>query len=112
MKIFNNPSPETWKQLTERPQIALEFLESSVRNILNRVKKSGDDALRELTLQFDKVKIDKLEVSESEVNNAIKSLPSELKRAIEIAASNIEKFHAAQRRESITIETMPGVTCW
>jgi histidinol dehydrogenase len=112
MKIFNDPSPDTWKQLTERPQIALEFLESSVRNILNRVKKSGDDALRELTLQFDKVKIDKLEVTETEIDSAIKSLSSELKRAIEIAASNIGKFHAAQKRESITVETMPGVTCW
>ena len=45
MKIFNNPAKETWPQLTVRPQLELEFLESSVRNILNRVKKSGDNAL-------------------------------------------------------------------
>ncbi len=46
MKIFNNPPTDTWKELVTRPQIELEFLESSVRNVLNRVKKSGDDALR------------------------------------------------------------------
>jgi histidinol dehydrogenase len=112
MNIVSNPTPENWKQLTARPQIALEFLESAVRNILNRVKKSGDDALRELTQQFDKVTIDKLEVTESEVTTAISSLSSELKDAIRIAAANIEKFHAAQKRDTTTVETMPGVTCW
>jgi histidinol dehydrogenase len=112
MKIFNNPAPETWKQLTARPQIALEFLESSVRNILNRVKKSGDDALRELTLQFDKTNIQQIEVSQAEVTAAAESLSADLKDAIRVAAANIEKFHAAQKRDTITIETMPGVTCW
>src|SRR5688572_29979113 len=111
MKIINNPAEETWKQLTERPQLELAFLESSVRNILNRVKKSGDDALRELTLQFDKVRITDLQVKEQEVTQAIKSLSPELMNAIRIAASNIEKFHAAQKRDVLTIETMPGVTC-
>ena len=62
MKIFINPSRTTWPQLTTRPQLELEFLESSVRNIFNRVKKSGDNALRELTLQFDKVNVGNLAV--------------------------------------------------
>jgi histidinol dehydrogenase len=39
-------------------------------------------------------------------------VPTELQRAIRTAASNIEKFHAAQKRESVPIETMPGVSCW
>lgn len=112
MKIFNNPSKETWSSLTQRPQMELEFLESSVRNVLNRVKKSGDDALRELTLQFDKVSVQNLHVSKQEFESAEKSLPSSLKDAIRTAAANIEKFHAAQKREVVKIETMPGVTCW
>jgi histidinol dehydrogenase len=112
MKIVNNPTPESWKQLTERPQLELGFLESSVRNILNRVKKSGDDALREFTLQFDKVSVTSLHVTETEIQQAIKSLSTDLTNAIRIAAANIEKFHAAQKRDVITVETMPGVTCW
>ncbi|HEY5918980.1 MAG TPA: histidinol dehydrogenase [Chryseolinea sp.] len=112
MKIFINPSRTTWPQLTARPQLALEFLESSVRNIFNRVRKSGDNALRELTLQFDKVNVGDLVVSKEEFQNAEKSLPSPLKDAIKIAAANIEKFHSAQKRDSVKIETMPGVTCW
>lgn len=112
MKIFNSPSKETWPSLALRPQMELEFLESSVRNVLNRVKKSGDDALRELTLQFDKVSVQNLQVSKEEFESAEKSLTNSLKDAIRTAADNIEKFHAAQKREVVKIETTPGVTCW
>src|SRR5690349_4762862 len=112
MKVFNEPSPETWKDLSQRPQLALEFLESSVRNVLNRVKKSGDHALKELTLQFDKANLVAVSVSTSEIEEAKKALSEDLKDAIKTAAANIEKFHSAQRREMIKIETMPGVTCW
>ena len=112
MKIYNNPSPETWSELSKRPQLELEFLDSSVRNVLNRVKKSGDDALREFTLQFDKVSIQELRVSDAELNEAEQSLPASLKKAITTAAANIEKFHAVQKRDVLKVETTPGVVCW
>lgn len=112
MKIFNNPSKETWTALVQRPQFSLEFLEGSVKNILNQVKTSGDDALRALTLQFDKVAIQQLQVTKEEINAADQALSKDLKAAIQIAAGNIEKFHAAQKRDSIKIETTPGVVCW
>jgi histidinol dehydrogenase len=112
MKIFNNPPKETWPELTQRPQLELEFLESAVRNLLNRVKKSGDSALREFTLKFDKVAIQELLVSTQEIQEAVKTIPVELQNSIKIAAANIEKFHAAQRRESAPMETTPGVLCW
>jgi len=112
MKLYTNPAKETWPQLTVRPQLALEFLESSVRNILNRVKKSGDSALKELTLQFDKVSVQQLAVADAEFIAAEKLLDPVLKDAIRTAAANIEKFHAAQRKDTVKIETTPGVTCW
>lgn len=112
MNAYNNPGKETWKQLTQRPQLELGFLESSVRNILNRVKKSGDQAIRELTLQFDKVDIHNLEVTKTEIEEAKYNLSIELKEAIQTAASNITKFHSAQKRDVISVETMPGVKCW
>jgi histidinol dehydrogenase len=112
MKIYANPLPEMWAELSKRPQLELEFLDSSVRNVLNRVKKSGDDALRELTLQYDKVSIQELRVTDAELAEAEKSLPASLKQAITTAAANIEKFHAAQKRDVMTVETLPGVTCW
>src|SRR5688572_30318342 len=112
MNVFSNPARTTWAALCERPQLELGFLESSVCNIMNRVKNSGDEALREITLQFDKVELNSLQVPEVEINAAANSLSAELKNAIEQAAANIKKFHAAQRRETLKVETMPGVSCW
>ena len=108
MKIFSNPPKETWPELAQRPQLELEFLESAVRNLLNRVKKSGDSALRELTLQFDKASIQNFLVSKEEIAEAVQSIPADLQKSIRTAASNIEKFHAAQKRDSPQIETMAG----
>ncbi|SHG66572.1 histidinol dehydrogenase [Chryseolinea serpens] len=112
MKIFDNPARDSWSGLLQRPQLELEFLEGAVRNVLNRVKKSGDSAVRELTLQFDKVSVEALQVTDAELAEATASLPDDLKKAIQTAAANIEKFHAAQKREPVKVETTPGVTCW
>ncbi len=112
MKTINNPPKSQWPALCERPQIELDFLEGSIRNILNRVRKSGDEAMKEFTLQFDKVQLDVLPVSEQEIAQAIINIPASLKTSILAAAKNIEVFHASQKRASEKIETMPGVTCW
>ena len=63
-------------------------------------------------MQFDKVSVKQLAVTEAEFTAAEQSLSTILKDAIRTAAFNIEKFHAAQKRDSIKIETTPGVTCW
>lgn len=112
MNVFINPAKETWNELTTRPSLELDFLESTVKNILNRVKKSGDAALQELTLQLDKVEIKQLAVTTAEIENAVNSLSPALKEAIAVAQRNIEKFHAVQIKEFEKVETMPGVTCW
>lgn len=112
MKIFDNPSRNKWKELCSRPQLQNDFLQSTVQNILSRVKKSGDSALRELTIQFDKIQLGDLQVLQAEIDEASLQLPEELKQAITTAHQNIEKFHAMQRRETQKIETSPGVVCW
>lgn len=112
MKTIINPDKSTWAELCQRPQMQLEFLEGSVKNILSRVKNSGDEALREITFQFDKVKLTDLRVSEQEIQQAIGEVPFELKDAIRSAAVNIGKFHYAQKRATEKIETTPGVFCW
>lgn len=112
MKIINKPTRAQWASLCQRPQIELEFLESTVINVLNRVRKSGDEAIKELTLQYDKVRLDKIQVTQEEIDEAVVIVPSSLKAAILAAAKNIETFHASQKRAVTLVETMPGVTCW
>ena len=112
MRTVINPDKKDWSSLCLRPSIELEFLDSTVKNIINRVRTSGDDALREFSLRYEKAQIDNPEVTKAEIDAASASVSKELKAAIEIAASNIQKFHESQRREFQKIETTPGVVCW
>ncbi len=112
MRLEINPPRNKWAELCQRPQMELEYLDSSVKNILARVKKSGDEALKELTKQFDQVHLNEIQVTDEEVKKAIGEVPESLKNAILSAASNITKFHAAQRKDDLKVETQPGVTCW
>ena len=112
MKILTNPPEVNWPGLIKRPQLELEFLESAVRNTLNRVRLSGDRALRELTMQFDGVDLRTIKVTVQEFDHANSVLDQSLRSAIQVAASNIRKFHELQKREILKIETMPGVSCW
>ncbi len=112
IQVFNNPERKLWTSLCERPQIEVESLENSVNEIINEVKVSGDKALIDYAAKFDKAALTELKVTESEIDKAIALVDEKLKQAIAIAAANIEKFHAAQRREVVEIETMPGVICW
>ncbi len=112
MKAFVNPPRFIWADLCRRPGIELEFLESAIKNTINRVKTSGDEALKELTLQFDKVRLEQFDVTSEEMNRASNKVPDELKKSIRLAIDNITKFHQIQNSPAEAIETMPGVKCW
>jgi histidinol dehydrogenase len=112
MKKISSPERSSWALLCQRPSIELEFLQSSVRNILNRVRQSGDQALFEFALRFDHVKIESLRATDEEIKSSTKKLGKDLRLAIDTAAANIRRFHSAQSHEYQKVETMPGVTCW
>lgn len=112
MEKYFNPDKSTWKTLCERPQLELDYLDSSVKNILARVQKAGDQALIELTRQFDNVQLETLQVAPEEIDIAKNELSNSLKSAINVASQNIEKFHTSQRLEITKVETSTGVSCW
>ncbi len=112
MNIINNPPRFSWSSLLQRPVSDTVSLQKTVREALNEVKENGDQAIVELTQQFDKIFLKDFEFDEIELINAEADIPSELKKAIIQAAENIEKFHAAQLTNPIIIETIPGVQCW
>lgn len=110
-KIYN-PKPESWSTLLERPTKTVDDIEATVKEIFKEVQKKGDEAITKYTSLFDGVAVAKLEVTPEEINEAIASIPQELKDAIQLAKSNIEKFHAAQKTTRVSVETTPGVSCW
>jgi len=90
----------------------LTSVETSVRDILDDIRRDGDEALRCCTTKFDGVEIGDMLVHGEEFLQAEERLSADLKNAILRAKTNIEKFHAAQREEISKIETTRGVFCW
>lgn len=112
MKFIKYPSVSDWPDLLQRPALSTFSLESTVRNVLGDVKKNGDAAVQRYTLEFDKVELKSTLVGEEEFAEAEALVSEELKDAIALAKSNIEKFHTAQKESVQIIETQPGVKCW
>ena len=111
MKVYKNIQREELDKVLSRPTIETKDLEDIVDGIIEKVKEGGDQALFEFNQKFDKVKVDALQVSRSEIENACNLIDPKLKEAIKTAKVNIERFHSAQQEETLYIETMPGVQC-
>ena len=112
MKYIVYPSRHKWSKILKRPTQTFKEIETIVNQVFEDVQSNGDQAIRKYTKQFDKVSLSSLVVTEDEINIAVQKISNELKEAIQLAASNIEKFHKAQQSEKVYQETMPGVVCW
>lgn len=112
MKIVKYPERSDWQRLLERPYIDVSKLNGTVADILDDVRKNGDDAVKRYEAKFDSVSLSSLAVTEGELDSAVNEVSGELKSAIELAHSNIEKFHMSQRMTVHKVETAPGVCCW
>ena len=112
MNIIEYPRKVDWNNILARPVIDFKSLTDSISTILSDVRTRGDDALREYTLKFDKVKLDDILVNEDEINYAKNEVSQELKKAILVAQKNITQFHSAQIPAPVSCETTPGVKCW
>ncbi|PRY84886.1 histidinol dehydrogenase [Mongoliibacter ruber] len=111
MKTILNPTKSEWKKALKRPVQKTKDIEKIVKPIMRKVKRLGDKALVKFALEYDHVQISKLLVSVEEVKLAKDKVSPELKKAIILAKSNIEKFHEAQAGNDLEMEVMPGVTC-
>lgn len=87
-------------------------IKNKVIEIVEQVKLHGDQALRDLAFQFDKVQLDKLYLDRTELQGIAVGIPVAVKTAIDAAYNNIKNFHQAQVHLEAAIETMPGVSCW
>ncbi|MCO6553613.1 MAG: histidinol dehydrogenase [Gilliamella sp.] len=100
------------RKLLTRPAInASDSISKAVADILVQVKLHGDEALKALSNKFDKIQIEQIKLTQEEIKTAANRVNLELKQAMQLAVTNIEKFHQAQAYQSIMVETMPGVKC-
>ena len=112
MQIIKYPNKAEWQALLERPHRDASELRETVKTVLDKIQAEGDAAVKEFELKFDKVSLPSLAVTEEEMVEAEALVPQDLKDALVLAHSNIEKFHASQKFEGEKVETAPGVVCW
>jgi histidinol dehydrogenase len=112
MQIIKYPEKETWSQLVSRPELDSSTLMTTVSKIISDIKTNGDLALFEYINKFDPGLNGELRISDDEIKLAANELSYELKDAIDLAFSNITRFHASQSDVVKRIETSPGVICW
>ena len=112
MKKIYNPKPETWSEICKRPTQTFNDIEETVKQIFKEVQQKGDQAIAKYSSFFDGVTLDNIQVTPEEIESAKNEVAAELKEAIQLAKSNIEQFHTAQKTDKIVVETTIGVTCW
>lgn len=84
---------------------------TTVEEIIEKVKSEGDDALRFYSEKFDGVKLDSLEVSKEEFDEAFTLVDEEFIEVIKKASENIYDFHRKQVRQSFIATEKDGVIC-
>ncbi len=109
--VLEGPAADRWVEARDRRDADVE-VDDAVRAILSEVRERGDDALLRLTERYDGVRPRRLRVPAGRCRDALGELAPERRRALERAARNVERFHAAQRREEARVEVEPGVTAW
>ena len=84
-------------------------VEDIVSGIIENVKQNGDKAIFEYTKKFDGADLKSLEVTDEEIENAVKAVEPEFLRILEDASANIRAFHSKQVRNSFILNETDGV---
>ncbi|HHT7856267.1 histidinol dehydrogenase [Pasteurella multocida] len=110
--IWNTLNSAQKKAALSRPAQAVgEQITQAVNAIKSNVINNGDKALFELAEKFDKTTLESLVISKAQIEQASQRIATELKQAIQTAKGNIERFHQAQKSQSVDLETQSGVRC-
>jgi histidinol dehydrogenase len=107
-----------WNHLDERGraevlarpvQARADALREGVQRIIAAVRAHGDDALIRFTEAYDRLRLDRVEATAAEIDEAQATLDPSLKAAIREAAARIETFHRAAMPGPVAVDTAPGV---
>ena len=84
-------------------------VEAVVTDIIAQVRAKGDEALYAYCEKFDGVKLNTLQVTQEEMDEAFSLVEPRFIEVLEKAAENIRAFHACQKREGFTLKKENGV---
>jgi histidinol dehydrogenase len=101
MRILEGRAAERHVRKLEVRAQKLDELEPKVRRIVEKVRRGGDRALRRYATKWDGLSAkESLQVSETEMQAALKASSRELRNALEVAAQNIRNFCEWQKPQS------------
>ena len=99
----------TPNQILNRDLRAEQDVEEVVDAIIADVRARGDAALRDYALRFDGARLEELEVSAQEMDQALADADPYFLDTLRMAAANIEAFHRRQLRDSFVMTEQDGV---
>lgn len=112
MKIYYEPKESDWCEYFKRPVISNSEIAKIVKPLIKSVSEEGDRAITRLTKEFDNIELDSFILDSTEISRISSQISKNLKEAIDVSYSNIEKFHKAQKEKFSPLETSSGVFCW
>lgn len=104
IKYGEVPNSEVFARVNMKTNI-----EDAVTDIIQNVIENKDKAVLGYCEKFDGVKLESLQVTEAEIDEAYNSMDAEFVRILETAAENIRNFHKRQVRNSFIISETNGV---
>lgn len=81
----------------------------TVADIIEDVRKNGDEALLRYAREFDHADLDTLEVPREQLDRALADMDPGLRPVLEEAAENIRAFHRRQVQNGFVVSEKPGV---
>ena len=88
-----------------------EEIIKTTNDIINKVKKNGDQAVLDYTKKFDRVhtnSLQSLEIEQNELTESLNRIPKETKKFLELAAERIREYHLKQKAESWSYKDNQG----
>jgi Histidinol dehydrogenase len=107
--LIQYDSPQSLHVFLSRRAVFDEETERRVKEILDRVRKEGDTAVRDYTKAFDGIALKAFRATPKELNQAVKKVPKSLMQILEKAAENIRRFHEYELEKSFFYDDGDGV---
>jgi len=103
--------PVYLKQAQQRPPEDLSQVRETVRQIIEKVKQDGEDAVRQFSKAFDSWAPQSFKISEEDMRSARDKLPVSMAEDIDYCQAQIRSFAREQMKRLVDfeVESMPGV---
>jgi histidinol dehydrogenase len=114
IKRLNSSDKDFYAQLDSllaREQVSDGQVAQTVGDIISAIRSRGDDALLEFTNRLDRMQagsVEELEISKFKLLEALDTIPTEQRNALERAASRVQAYAERQKMESWSYKEADG----